>query len=635
VRARAQGDAKRHSLDFDATGEPLATTFHVEGSRVADGWSGKLQRLTLNVKDAAQLSLQRPVDIEYSPALVKISEACFADGDVRLCLQGDRAADGVMHARYDLRNVPLALANTFAPPSLPLRFEGTLAGSGNVESNAQGVFKGRAEIRSGSGSISRQMEATADAPEVLLTYADLELTSDFDGPNAQARLAARLNDTGSLQGRVALRGLSEPVTNVDGDVAANLPSLRVIEVFAPQLANVQGRADLRGTVRGTLDDPQLGGEFKVVNLATDVPEVGLKLRDGRLSVTPSAADSFKIEGGIASGAGRLEFNGAATTAGTLDMRINGKQFQAADIPSANVVVDPDLRFERSVDQMRLSGAVNIPSASINLQKLPQKEKAQGASDDVVIVDAKTQAEAQQEALPLFADIKVTLGEKVTLTGYGLDARVLGQLSVKEQPGAATTGSGEVRVEGTYKAYGQDLTIRQGQLLFAGTPLDNPRLSIVAVREVEAITAGFRITGSAQNPQLVVFSDPAMGQSDALAYIVTGKPLSEVGSGEGDGDMLQTAARSLGTAAGGLLAKNIGKRLGVDEVGIKESEGIGGAAALTVGQYLSPRLYLSYGVGLFEPGEVITLRYKISKGLHLEALNGTKDSRAGIEYRKEK
>lgn len=635
VRVRAQGDSKRHTLDFDASGEPLATAFHLEGSRIADGWSGKLERLTLDVKDAATLSLQQPVDIEYAPALVKISEACFADGDIRLCVQGDRAADGVMHAKYDLRNAPLALANTFAPPSMPLRFEGMLAGSGNVESNAQGVFKGRAEIRSASGRISRQMEATADAPEVLLTYADLALTSDFDGPNAQARLAARLNDTGSLQGRVTLQGLAEPVTNIDGDVAASLPNLRVIEVFAPQLANVQGQADLRGTVRGTLDDPQLGGEFKVVNLATDVPEVGLKLRNGRLSVTPAARDGFKITGGIASGAGQLEFNGDATTAGTVDMRISGKQFQAADIPSANVVIDPDLRFERGADQMRLSGAVNIPSASINLQKLPQKEKTQGASDDVVIVDAKTQEEAQQEAVPLFADIKVTLGEKVALTGYGLDARVLGQLNVKEQPGAATTGSGEVRVEGTYKAYGQDLTIRQGQLLFAGTPLDNPRLSIVAVREVEAITAGFRITGSAQNPQLVVFSDPAMGQSDALAYIVTGKPLSEVGSGEGDGDMLQSAARSLGTAAGGLLAKNIGKRLGVDEVGIKESEGIGGAAALTVGQYLSPRLYLSYGVGLFEPGEVITLRYKISKDLHLEALNGTKDSRAGIEYRKEK
>jgi translocation and assembly module TamB len=206
--------------------------------------------------------------------------------------------------------------------------------------------------------------------------------------------------------------------------------------------------------------------------------------------------------------------------------------------------------------------------------------------------------------------------------------------VREAPGVPTTGSGELRVAGTYQAYGQDLTIRQGQLLYAGTALDNPRLNIVAVREVDDVTAGLRVTGSAQAPQITVFSEPPMGQSNALAYLVTGRPLERIGESAGDGDALQSAARSLGTAAGGLIAKNVGNRLGVDEVGIEESEAIGGAA-LTVGQYLSPRLYLSYGVGLFEPGEVITLRYKLSNSLSFEVLNGTSDSRAGIEFRKER
>ena len=61
----------------------------------------------------------------------------------------------------------------------------------------------------------------------------------------------------------------------------------------------------------------------------------------------------------------------------------------------------------------------------------------------------------------------------------------------------------------------------------------------------------------------------------------------------------------------------------------------GGAALTVGQYLSPRLYLSYGVGLFDPGEVITLRYKLSDELALKVEQGNERSRGGIEYRIEK
>jgi translocation and assembly module TamB len=51
--------------------------------------------------------------------------------------------------------------------------------------------------------------------------------------------------------------------------------------------------------------------------------------------------------------------------------------------------------------------------------------------------------------------------------------------------------------------------------------------------------------------------------------------------------------------------------------------------------LSPRVYLSYGVGLFEPGEVVTLRYKISKALSVQAQRGPEDTRAGIEYRTQK
>jgi translocation and assembly module TamB len=229
---------------------------------------------------------------------------------------------------------------------------------------------------------------------------------------------------------------------------------------------------------------------------------------------------------------------------------------------------------------------------------------------------------------------LTMGENVSITGFGLDATIKGKLTVRETPGEPTLGSGDISIAGTYKAYGQDLTIEQGRVLYASTPIDNPRLNIVAVRDIreENVRAGLRIGGTARAPQITVFSDPAMGQAEALAYLVTGKPLDSVGAE--DGDMMQTAARSLGTAAGGLLAKSIGNRFGVDEVSVKETEGLEGAA-FTVGQYLSPRLYLSYGVGLFEPGEVITLRYSLTRALALQALSGPEDMRAGVIWRVER
>src|SRR5690606_18403675 len=139
-------------------------------------------------------------------------------------------------------------------------------------------------------------------------------------------------------------------------------------------------------------------------------------------------------------------------------------------------------------------------------------------------------------------------------------------------------------------------------------------------------------GTAQMPVLTVFSNSPMAQSEALSYLVTGKPLSSLKSGEGA--MLDTAARALGTAGGDLLAKSIGGKLGVDDIGVADSGTLGGAA-FTIGKYLSPNLYLSYGVGVFEPGEVVTLRYLFNHRWNFEAQNATAGSRAGFNYRFEK
>lgn len=75
---------------------------------------------------------------------------------------------------------------------------------------------------------------------------------------------------------------------------------------------------------------------------------------------------------------------------------------------------------------------------------------------------------------------------------------------------------------------------------------------------------------------------------------------------------------------GLVAKRIGACLGLNEASVEENDMIGGSA-LTIGEYLSPRLYLSYGVGLFEPGEVIAFRYKLSEDVRIQ--RGSEETRA--------
>lgn len=651
LQANASGDSAEHRAEVNTTGKPVAFSVAVQGGRREDGWSGAVQRLVLDVKDAARLSLREPANIvmktQDQKTAVDVSRACFVDRDIELCLQGGMQPDGSMHGSYSLANVPLALANSMSSDELPLRFKGMIEGQGDIRRDADGNLFGNASIRSPSGSMSRTLvldgESEPAEEETLLTYRDFRIEANLSGADARASISTGLQENGSLQGEGEVRGLNQENTQINARMNASLPDLAPFAVFAPQLANVHGRLDAEGSVTGTLQEPAITGEVTAAELAADIPAVGLHLKNGRLDVRPKSATEFQVSGGIESGEGSLKFAGTASTSGMIDMQVDGNRFLAADIPGAKVLISPDIDVVRNEERTTLSGKVRIPSADVNLQKLPRGgDQAQAASPDVVVIDAETPEEAAEQAIPLYANITVILGaeeqrrtelkeEAVNLTGFGLVAKVSGQLDVRERPGTETVASGDVNVTGTYKAYGQDLTIQQGQLLYASTPLDNPRLRIEATREVDEVVAGLRIRGSAQSPELTVFSDPPMSQANALSYIVAGKPLDDIGSGSGEGDAVQAATRSLGAAAGGLLAKNLGRRLGADELAVKDDEMLGGAA-LTVGQYLSPRVYLSYGVGLFEPGEVITLRYKLSRDLSVQAQRGPEDTRAGIEFR---
>jgi translocation and assembly module TamB len=609
----------------------------LEGALAGDRWSGNLLALEIDATSIASLALVEPTRVAWSAPTreFEVARACLADGETRLCVEGSGRLDGALRAEYSVQELPLALAAAVAPTPLPVAIDGRLGGRGEVRRDARGRIEGEARLGVPRARIALADVEDAEGSQQLLDVTDFDVVAAFTGPEASAALTATLDGRGMLDGRLRVAGLDTADASIDGRLRAELPSLAVAGLFVPQLAGVDGRLRADLGVGGTLAQPRLDGELLASGMRADVPELGLELREGRLRLAPQPDGRVRVDGSIRSGDGELTLVGDVRASGEAQGRISGRDFLAADRPGARVVVAPDLELAGDRGKVEVSGRITVPAARIDLQRLPRGDRAPTASPDVVVIDdAEPASSAADAPLPVFANLQLALGEAVTLVGFGLDARVTGNLQLRERPGQVTTGAGEIRVAGVYQAYGQDLTIREGRLLYAGTPIDDPRLNLVAVRVVDEVTAGLRVTGSARAPQLEVFSDPPMGQAGALAYLVAGRPLEEIGQGDAEGDALESAARSLGTAAGGLLARSVGRRLGVDVLGIEKSEALGGAA-LTIGQYLSPRVFVSYGVGLFDPGEVVTLSYRLARSLTIEAESATRSSRVGVEYRAEK
>lgn len=634
INLLAEGSQGDHRLSVDARGTQLSGRLALHGALKGSAWNGTLAILDLEPQGMPGWRLQQPSQLSYNDGAMSVAETCLSAGDPQLCVAAKQDRSGNLDASYRLHALPLALLmNAAGDADLPMRADGTLEGSGKIRRSAAGALSGNASISSARGSITYTDHA--DAP--LLRYDQLHLSAELAPASQRIDVHSGLDDGGRLDGQVTIAGAQQAL---GGQLDLRLNNLAVIELFSSEVANVKGGADGNFRFAGTLKQPAITGQANVRGFAAEVPSAGLKLTRGHLSVSTTDARQFLVNGSVQSGKGTLSINGSAGLGANAQTAITlkGSQFTAADIPAAKVVITPDLTVKQNAKGIDIGGGLTIDSADVNAEKLPGAG-ATKASPDVVVIDQKQQEQAASK-LPISALVKVDLGQKTHIVGMGLDGRVTGLLTVSERPGRATTGQGQLAVDGTYRAYGQNLQIQRGQLLFAGTPVDNPGLNIRAVRKLnpnatidEGQQVGLLVSGTAQRPILTVFSNPVMEQSDALSYLITGKPLSEVKGGESS--MVSAAAQALGSAGGDLLAKRIGSKLGVDDIGVSSNEALGGSSAFSVGKYLSPRLYLSYGVGLFEPGEVITLRYRFGKRWNFEAQQATDFSRASFNYRYEK
>ena len=659
ISLEASGTRAAHEIALHAQGVPADLDLSVSGSSKGDSWDGRLTALGIAPSDARlpEFKLSQPGALSWDGKQFSLGDSCLvgstrsrrggrsrsgeattatasakaapADNEparrTTLCVGGEVTGDGALAARYRIDALPLRLLLGLAAPDSPVRLRGQIDGSGDIRRSASGVLSGEAHLVSAEGSALHE-----DNNDALMSYTDFRVDAEL-GASSQVTLSAALDHDGRLQGQLSLSG---PEQALDGSLQLSLPDLSFVELLSPSIANSRGRLDAQYRIGGTLADPQLNGELTLKEFAAELPDMGLRLHDGNIQLRGVEGQRFILDGSIVSGDGTVTLHGEGglNADAPITLTIKGSNVLAVEIPAARVLVSPDLLIERDVDKgILVTGTVGVPKGNVDLTKLPGGG-ARSASPDVVVVD-----DARVEVgkpMPFNARITLDLGDDVKLAGFGFDGKLSGRLAVNERPGRATTGTGTLAATGTYKAYGQDLTIESGRILFTGTAIDNPGLSIRAVREIKAnnVTAGLMVRGTAQMPVLTVFSDPVMEQSNALSYLVTGKPLSALKSGEGD--MLGTAARALGTAGGDLLAKSIGGRLGVDDIGVADNSTLGGAA-FTVGKYLSPKLYLSYGVGIFDPGEVVTLRYLFSTRWNFEAQNATTGSRAGLNYRYEK
>lgn len=521
------------------------------------------------------------------------------------------------HSSVIAKNLPLLLLNALLPPDM--KIEGIANATAELDYRAPDSLLGQAHISLPAGAISypllegerERWEYKGGNVDITLDEKRLQANADFSLSNGdQFHAEMTLPE-------IKLLALDAQHQTIKASAQLNIHDLEIIEALIPDIQNLRGEIKMNVSVNGTLAKPKINGFAHLSDGTLDIPRLGLKITQLNLNADTDGFDKIKFKLTAHSGDGNLAIQGQTLVDNAngwpTEITIKGDQFTVSKIAEAHVIISPDLQTTIKNHTIETKGKVHIPYANLKPKDITTADRI---SDDVVIVGGE---QATDKKWLIYNKIRVTLGERVNFFGFGFEGRFAGSLLLEDEPGQLTRATGEISIpEGRYRAYGQRLDVESGRVLFTGGPLTNPGLDLRAVRKVNDVTAGLHVKGSLNQPQIELFSVPSMGQSDALSYLLLGRPMESSTSEEGS--MMAKAALALSLSGGDRVARVLGDKFGLDEMRVESSDN-GDQASLAVGRYLSPKLYVSYGVGLLEAINTLTVRYQISSKWQLKAESG--------------
>ncbi|WP_421338048.1 translocation/assembly module TamB domain-containing protein [Aeromonas veronii] len=602
------GDISQHLLTLTMKGDPVAANLKLGGGVRGDHWRGALSELRLKTPLRRwDLSSPWALDLDLPRQRLAMGDLCLGSQGASLCVKGSQvsAAQGTLEfalSEFDLKRLRPWLPDNF-------RWQAMLSADGRAS------WRGNQPTLH---AVVRTTPGTFVADGLKTDYQQLALALDFERQQAAIRLDFASKQIGNIDTDLLIK---EPAGRglLGGQLKFDDLKLNTFAPLIPEVRSLQGIISADARFDGTLAAPLLFGQLNLRDgeVQTHSDMVTLTKLVTRLKIEGNRAE---LDGSMLVGKGPLALGGWLSWAKmpvSGSLTIQGKDLEAQYPGMGRVRVSPDIAVSLG-EETRITGQVDIPWARILVKSLP--DSAVAVSDDVTVVYDDLPPAPKQASLPLAMKVAIRLGNDVKLDAMGLKTDVSGGLNIRQDPEKPLAGNGQlVLTNGRFKAYGQNLIIKEGRILFSG-PLDRPFLNIEANRDPDTIegqvTVGVRVTGPASKPEITVYSEPQMAQSEQLSYLLRGKGLQTNGEDGGFNGLLVAGAVN---QANGVVS-SIGESLGMSDVSL-DTAGSGDNTQVTLSAYLLPGLQFQYGVGVFSPIAEFKLRYEVLPRLYLQAMSG--------------
>ncbi|HEY5366140.1 MAG TPA: translocation/assembly module TamB domain-containing protein, partial [Casimicrobiaceae bacterium] len=644
ARVNAQGTLAAHRLRIALASNTDHLALSAHGALDVEAkspftWHGTLD--ALDIGGTLAISLRAPVAVDLASQHVHVGAASLSVADGNVTLGDTSVDDGRIASRGAFDGVPLATVARLAGQPLPLASTLTLQGEWSLAATPR--LDGTLSVRNAQGDVFASDPLSPSAADYALGISKLVVDASVhaDAWTLDASVASLRAGSASLQATLA-PGTAPGVPSLDASLSArliaSLPSLAPLQPWIGTSAVVGGRALVDVRASGTLRAPVLSGTASGDALRIDAPQWGVSLTDGRLRASLAnnvvTLDEFTFAGGD----GRFTATGTLAHAGAsgagAHVTWHAQHFRLLNRPDLNLVITGEGAVTTAPRKLALSGKVAVDKGAI-----VYAPRTALLGDDVIVKGGRKREVAQANArVPALAlDLDVDLGSAMTFSGEGLEATLGGRVHVTTASDGTLDGQGTIRaLRGTYYAFGQQLTIDRGRLIFNG-PLDNPALDIVALRKNLAVEAGVALTGTVHVPHIQLTSNPPVSDGEKLSWLITGQAPGTGSSA--DAAALAAASSYLLGGNGRPIGARIAQQLGLDDISVRAADSGPSSSAtpasgqvVSIGKRLSNRLTLVYEQGLTVATNALRLEYALTRTLTLRVEAGTV-SGIGIFFRR--
>ena len=629
LELRASGTPGEPTVSITGASEALAAgTVPVEKFEVTtevvpavagrlDRWTGSVSSLALDSPLFGGWTSSQAAPLEISKERLSVDSLCIsqAAGEGTACLSIDRQGATQTSIAASLDRLPLNALRANLPTTWKVE------GHANVSADFE--LAGDEVTASATASlVDASVHSELNGEPVTLSFDDVE--SEFrmlDGQTVANLNVELAEEAGFAELSLQIDDVFDPASPIAGRSRLGLDDISTFAVLVPDVGQLHGRVDGVLDFSGSLARPDTTGQLSLKDGGFSVREAGIEIEDLNVTVSQLREGQLRVLGSARSGDGTLALDGRTSFGSESGLRteldVTGERFELLRLPDWQLVASPDLVIVMDEQTITVTGELAVPSADINLKSIP--DSAQQASRDVVVHDR------QQDDRPaprrIDVDVRTIVGDEVRFAGFGLETGITGVVGIRGGTRDPLLGFGRIVLAGgRYKAYGQDLTIETGELIFNG-PLGSPNLNVRATRQAGDVVAGIRLTGTPEELRSAVYSEPPLSDAEALSYLLTGRPLTGAVDA-GEGDVLNQAAFALGLSRAAAVASQVQGKLGLDKLAV---EGGGKSGRIVAGKRIGDRLVVEYGYGLIDKLGSLLLRYRLNERLFVESRTATTSS----------